>query len=433
MASVTSRDVQLIVSKLSSDKPKSREEGIKLLNTWLEGERSISFCKYIGRNTALLKPNEIPHGKDISVYMIQNAETWPFLISLLIKCVSLEVSASKRRSPKLLFAKTLRIVVHRAEDTKFSGRNLLLLSVVKVLFNHIWDVLKDDARSQDDLSFQYEYGIILRHLLEVRHYQFHMTKRVYCSLVRLYMGKVETSLSVECSGQLNSKEDPIEKKKNPKEDVFRSILTLHSLLDNPPGDFPDVLREDIVNGFVGIFSYVRGEGKTLRKLIECINTYLVKDGPNLGCQSLEIHDAAQQFVFRCWIMTHDRGLKDALVLYARLQLNLTRGAADGNAILEQLLDVIGKELDQFNVSSANSTWSDTARDDKCGTLTRSQCHLVELAALVFCRTLMFGVLGQACVNTSRAPSAEKRSRREHAASHLKERLMKGKWLWQVLN
>lgn len=48
------------------------QEGIKLLNTWLEGERSISFCKYIGRNTALLKPNEIPHGKDISVYMIQN-------------------------------------------------------------------------------------------------------------------------------------------------------------------------------------------------------------------------------------------------------------------------------------------------------------------------------------------------------------------------
>lgn len=66
-------------------------------------------------------------------------------------------------------------------DYMLAGRNLLLLSVVKVLFNHIWDVLKDDARSQDDLSFQYEYGIILRHLLEVRHYQFHMTKRVYCS------------------------------------------------------------------------------------------------------------------------------------------------------------------------------------------------------------------------------------------------------------
>jgi hypothetical protein len=35
-----------------------------LLNTWLEGgERSIRFCKYLGQNTAKLKPNEIPHCK----------------------------------------------------------------------------------------------------------------------------------------------------------------------------------------------------------------------------------------------------------------------------------------------------------------------------------------------------------------------------------
>ncbi|KAK2967174.1 hypothetical protein RJ640_005218, partial [Escallonia rubra] len=223
---VTSRDVQEIVSKLDSDKSKPREvpslplyftpiadsrsvEGIKLLNAWLEGERSIAFCKFVGHNTALLKPNEIPHG-----------------------------------------------------------------------------------------------------------------------MVLLYIGKVETSLSVDNSGQLN-----------PKEEVFRCILTLHALLENPPGDFPDNLREDIVKGFAGIFSCVRDEGKVSRKLIECINTYLLRDGPNLGCQSLEIHDAVQQFVFRCWITTHDRGLKDALVLYAKLQLKFTRGAADGRVLLEQLLDV----------------------------------------------------------------------------------------------
>lgn len=70
----------------------------------------------------------------------------------------------------------------------------------------------------------------------------------------------------------------------------------------------DVFHPDTIRSFLVIF---RGEGKTSRKLIECINTYLVKDGPNLGCQSLEIHDAVQQFVFRCWITTHDRGLKVA--------------------------------------------------------------------------------------------------------------------------
>lgn len=41
------------------------QEGIKLLNTWLEGERSYSFCKFIGLNTAKLRPDEIPHCKII--------------------------------------------------------------------------------------------------------------------------------------------------------------------------------------------------------------------------------------------------------------------------------------------------------------------------------------------------------------------------------
>lgn len=39
------------------------QEGIKLLCTWLEGERSVAFCKFLGQNTAKLKPNEVPHCK----------------------------------------------------------------------------------------------------------------------------------------------------------------------------------------------------------------------------------------------------------------------------------------------------------------------------------------------------------------------------------
>lgn len=54
---------------------------------------------------------------------------------------------------------------------------------------------------------------------------------------------------------------------------------------------------------------VRDEGKVSRKLIECVNTYLLKDGPNLGSNLLEIHNSVQQFVFRCWMVTHDRALK----------------------------------------------------------------------------------------------------------------------------
>ncbi|XP_043704321.1 serine/threonine-protein kinase ATM isoform X2 [Telopea speciosissima] len=390
----TSKDIQEIISKLSSDKAKVREEGIKVLNNWLEGERSFGFCKILSQNTANLKPNEIPHSK-----------TWPFLVTLLIQCIASEISTSKRRPPKLLSAKTLRIAIQRAEDVKFSGGRLLLLPVVKTLFSHIWDVLRDVP------TFQSEYGIILRYILTVRDYRFHMRKRVYCSLVLLYMSKVETSLSGKNSIP------------NPKEEVFRCILTLHSLLENPPGDFTDNLREDIVKGFVQIFSHVRDEGKISRKLIECINTYLSKDGPNLGCQSMEIHSAVQEFLLRSWLTTHDRGLKDALILYARLQLKLVRTAVDGSHLVEQLLDVVCKELDQSHIVNTSLPWSDVAKDDKFGNLTSLQFCLVELAAFVFY---------WACVNMTKQPSSEKRARREHAAVCLKEGLMKGKWLWNCV-
>ena len=33
----------------------------------------------------------------------------------------------------------------------------------------------------------------------------------------------------------------------------------------------------------------RDEDKLSHKLIECINKFLLKDGPNLGCHAMEIH------------------------------------------------------------------------------------------------------------------------------------------------
>lgn len=56
-----------------------------------------------------------------------------------------------------------------------AGKMLPLLPVVKTLFSHIWDVLSNVP------SFQSEYGIILRHLLAVKDYRFHLRKRIYCS------------------------------------------------------------------------------------------------------------------------------------------------------------------------------------------------------------------------------------------------------------
>ncbi|KAL2340902.1 hypothetical protein Fmac_008842 [Flemingia macrophylla] len=391
---VTSRDVQEIVEKLSSDKVKAREEGIKLLSTWLEGEKSYRFCKFIGLNTAKLRPDEVPH-----------SETWPFLISILMKSASLEISSSKRRNPKMIYAKTLRIVVQRAEDAKCSGKILPLSSVVKPLFNHVWDVLSNVP------SFQSEYGILLRNLLSVRDYSVQMRKRIYCNLVFLYIEKVEVSLNGKNISNCTSKEE-----------VFRYILTLHSLLKYPPGDYPDNVREDIVKGFVRICSFIREEGKISRKLVECINTYLLNDGPNLGSQLFDIHNAMQQFVFRSWLTTHDRVLKDSLVFYARIQLNLMRGADDRCLLVEQLLDVVCKDLDQGSMYSTSMLRGDGNKDDKLGALSSSQCGLVELAAVLFYR---------ACLNTTRASLREKRVKREPAAVILREALMKGRWLWSA--
>ncbi|GAB2269840.1 hypothetical protein Dimus_004758 [Dionaea muscipula] len=394
MATVTSRDVQEIINKISSDKPRYREEGIKLLNAWLEGERSLSFCKYIGSKTAALKPKQLPH-----------SETWPFLIKLLIDCTMLEISASKRRAPKLIYAKTLRIVVQRTVDTKGTGHDLSLITVAKTLFGHVWDVLREVP------SFQSEYGVILRHLLTLRDYRLHMRKRVYCGFVLFYMEKVKSSFVEKnyCHANL-------------KEEVFRCILTLHSLLENPPGGFPDSLRVDVVKGFIDIFAYVRDEGKISRKLIECLNTYLLEDGPNLGIQCLEIHNSMKDFVFRSWNTTHDRSLKDTLTLYARLQLNLTRGDEDGGVFLEQLLEVVGRELDLISASSISTSRADAAKDERFGALTTSQQGLVELASLVFYR---------ACTNGHKVPFAEKRARRDHPVAYISERLTAGNWLWHA--
>ncbi|XP_075497537.1 serine/threonine-protein kinase ATM-like isoform X9 [Primulina tabacum] len=301
---LTSRDIQEIVSKLSSDKDKAREvikkidfywrvcsvswrEGVKLLNTWLETDRSIGFTRYLSDKTSVLKPKEVPH-----------SETWPFLVKILMQCASSEISSSKKRLPKSIFAKTLRIIVKRAQDDGCSGKKNLLLHVAKSLFNHVWDVLKD---------------------------------------------------------------------------------------------VPSFQSED--------------EGKISRKLVECINTYLLKDGPNLGGKSLEIHQAVNHFVFRYWFATHDRSLKDSLICYAKLQVSLTRGVDDGSILLE-LVDVMSKELDQMSTSSTNSP-----EGEKCGIMTSSQFKVAELVALVFCRV---------CANTYKSPVTEKCARREHVVVLIKE-------------
>ncbi|KAI0497772.1 hypothetical protein KFK09_021007 [Dendrobium nobile] len=388
----TSRDVQEIISKLSSNKPKSRDEGIRLLNSWLEGERSYSLCRLLAKNTARIGPGGVAH-----------EESWPFLFSLLTKCIELEISASKKRHPKLLLAKTLRIAIQCAEDHKLFGAQLPLGSVIKPLFNHIWDILKDVS------IFQMEYSGILRHLLSINEYRYQMKSRMYSSLILLYMNKMVSTISMK--GSMPS---------SLKEEAFRAALTLHVLLENPPGDFPDNIREDIVAGFVEMFTSLRDEGKYSRKLMECINAYLMKDGPNLGDLATKIHFAVQEFLFRFWLTTHDRGLKASFILYASVQLKLTRNTSEEISLVEKLLDVVAKELDQGIAVSYGIPWSDVSRDDKLGHPGNIYHGLMELAAMV---------LYQSCKETRKMPHQEKKLKTVDAMDRIKDGIIKGSWLW----
>ncbi|KAL8142037.1 hypothetical protein V2J09_015069, partial [Rumex salicifolius] len=291
----------------------------------------------------------------------RSSRRWPFLITLLMDSVLSEISSSKRMLPKLMYANTLRIAVQKAKDSKVRFMRatifLLLLLSSHFLFT-LWDVLRDVQ------SFQSDYAIILRHLLAVINYRFHKRKKVFCFYICKRLK--QASLRRVIVGLIQ--------KKRYSEKSFRKIL------------------QEI---FLKLLGEILEEGKISRKIIECLNAYLSEDGPNLNNQALKTHNSVKKFVFHCWLTTDDRSLKATLIIYVRLQLNLTRGSEDGTSLVEQLLDVVGRELDQSYIPPLacyglisdsflaffNKLRSDANKEEKFGTLTSSQHELVQLAAL----------------------------------------------------
>jgi serine-protein kinase ATM len=228
----TARDVRDVLSKLSSDKARSREEGVKSLSAWLGGDSSAAFSRLLARNT--LRPAD--------------TDTWPHLITLLSRCVALEIAASKKRPPKPLYAKTLRMAVLSALDPKLSlsrlsqsqSQSSLLLSIAKPLFNHILEVTKDAP------TFLSDYATILRSLFLLRHYRYQIRPKTYNSLLLLFFHKALSAVNPKSNTQSVSRED-----------FFRSLLTLHVLLQNPPADFTDATRNHIISAFSDIFLQLR--------------------------------------------------------------------------------------------------------------------------------------------------------------------------------
>ncbi|KAK8948262.1 Serine/threonine-protein kinase ATM [Platanthera guangdongensis] len=156
--------------------------------------------------------------------------------------------------------------------------------------------------------------------------------------------------------------------------------------------------------------------------MECINTYLLKDGPYLGDLATYIHLSIPEFLFRFCLTTHDRGLKVCFIIYASIQTKLYRNTSDEILLVEKLLDIVSKDLGQETVASSGMLWCDASRDDKMGLVGNVYQSLMELAALVFFPS---------CKPTRKATQQEKRLKMVDACDPIKDGVMSGSWLWSV--
>ncbi|KAI4969968.1 hypothetical protein ZWY2020_000882 [Hordeum vulgare] len=119
----TARDVEEVVQKLASDCARPHDEGVKLLGTWLQDDRALTFCRLLARNTIRATPAQLASGA-----------TWPFRITALAKCVLVDIVAKRREATRSAAAAgMLRAAVRCAEDARLSSRNALLLRPILLL------------------------------------------------------------------------------------------------------------------------------------------------------------------------------------------------------------------------------------------------------------------------------------------------------------
>ncbi|GBG59952.1 hypothetical protein CBR_g286 [Chara braunii] len=274
--------------------------------------------------------------------------TWPGLCHALCTCIWVEVQSSKKKVPDNMLARTFKKFIQKAED-RSCGRRGFLARKIKSIFQHMYEIIRGVP------IFGSDYGTVLRQLIAVSEYRLRMPKRIYGELLHLYTEKVL---------------EMVHTKSTRTEEGFRNALTMFTLLQNPPGDFPDSLRDETVDMFCQIFERLRDEGRIAEKLVAALNAFLLNQGLNLGDGVASIHASFRDFMVRAWLTTHDRKLKEGLVLYGRLQARL-RGVVllkDEGAI-EELLDLVEKELDLSGASALGGS-SYRSEDGELGTASK---------------------------------------------------------------
>ncbi|GAQ86367.1 Protein kinase ATM/Tel1 [Klebsormidium nitens] len=353
---VSKEDVEELMEKLCSEKAKVRKDAIKELNSYLSGSGGGDFIACLDQESASLydKRVRIP------------AASWPGVLQALCQCILTEVLAAKKRPPETLLAKTFKLYIQKAEETKREGGRL------------------------------------------------QMGKKTFHNLVDFFMSK-----AIDLAhGRLPRTEEG-----------FRNIATLHMLLQHPPRDLPEEVRDDVFEGFTRMFPNLKDDGRYSEKMLAALNAFLLSDGLDLGDDAARQHAEVHTFMHSTWLNTTERRMKATLVAYARLQMQLQgfQLMEDETGALSDLVDLVSKDLDQGDVGVSGRGAALGARDkpheEQLGGVQPHVRCLLELAAVVFSEAARFSY------GPEEANGSRKRRKKQPILEQVLENTLAGKGSW----
>eukprot|EP00898_Chlorokybus_atmophyticus_P004026 jgi/Chlat1/4624/Chrsp3S05582 len=337
-------EVQRLADKLRDDRARTRKEGLRQLNNVLESD---SFLLQLDRETEQLDPGaQVP------------AWTWPGLCHSLCKTITLEMEAytpSHKKPPDPMMSRTLKKLVMQAERRRKAGKSSLhLLLSARKLFRHA-QVMLDKVP-----LFKTDYTSVLREfLLPVPEYCKAMTISCYSDLVRHFAQHMQDALQTNADTPTASAE------------TFRDADALVSLFEHAPFDLPLQDREELFLQFCEIAKLLRDNVRGASTVLTSINAFLLRYGLDIGTDAKKLYQDSQPFVEMAWRGARMPKLKESLVLYVSLQMQL-RGIMEVPGALEQLRGMVDMDLH----SKAEGL-----------TLSRQQSASLQLAVLVYVERL----------------------------------------------
>ncbi|BDA48015.1 Serine-protein kinase ATM [Coccomyxa sp. Obi] len=382
-------------SELLSDKLAKRKEGLKHLNQILDSE---ALLRALDEATLRILPTD----RQVLV------NTWPGLCTILVQCIAKELgtSSGKKRGPDATVSKTFRRFVQTADDERRSGRSGMLGRRAAKLFAHVKDVLN---RAGPASAIGADYSSVLRsNLLANAQYCSLVPASTFQELLSVYLGKLEDS--------------PLDR----SEDTYRTISMVHLLLQSFKGDMEPAFRADMIVFLCDIFPKLhdlREDSRVSIAFVAAMNTFLLANGLDVSSKTAELHAAVHPFLMRSWRSARDARLREALVLYLRIQLLLGGLEAPGDGhFLEEV-----QELLTHSMQEPGFSWCGEARGRGCAP-TKQQLALLEVTSTMHFKIMLQHKTAGFPTSDSRESSA-KRRKVSSPQQQLVEQLLMSPQLW----